>query len=52
MASCTATLGAIIRDNRLGDQEYGVLLSLTLKAFPKMRLPVDFQPGGLSAEDY
>ena len=52
MASCTATLGAIIRDNRLGDKEYGVLLSLTLKAFPKMRLPVDFQPGGLSAEDY
>ena len=52
MASCTATLGGIIRDNRLGDNEYGVLLSLTLKAFPKVRLPVDFQPGGLSAEDY
>ena len=52
MASYTATLGAIIRDNRLGDKEYGVLLSLTLKAFPKTRLPVDFQPGGLSAEDY
>ena len=51
MASCTATLGGIIRDNRLGDNEYGVLLSLTLKAFPKVRLPVDFQPGGLSAEN-
>ncbi len=51
MASVTATLGGIIRDNRTGENEYGVLLSLTLKAFPKIRLPVDFQPGGLSAEN-
>ncbi|MBP82386.1 MAG: hypothetical protein CMO61_00895 [Verrucomicrobiales bacterium] len=51
LASCTATLGGIVRDNRSGDNEYGVLFSLTLKAFPKVRLPVDFQPGGLSAEN-
>ena len=51
LASWTATLGGIIRDNRVGENEYGVLLSLTLKAFPKVRLPVDFQPGGLGAED-
>jgi LPS-assembly protein len=51
LASCTATLGGIVRDNRSGENEYGVLFSLTLKAFPKVRLPVDFQPGGLSAEN-
>lgn len=51
LASCTATLGGIVRDNRSGEKEYGVLFSLTLKAFPKVRLPVDFQPGGLSAEN-
>ena len=51
LASSTATLGGIVRDNRSGENEYGVLFSLTLKAFPKVRLPVDFQPGGLSAEN-
>tara|TARA_R110000850_G_scaffold10259_20_gene36876 strand:+ start:661 stop:2895 length:2235 start_codon:yes stop_codon:yes gene_type:complete len=51
LASWTATLGGIIRDNRTSENEYGILLSLTLKAFPKVRLPVDFQPGGLSAEN-
>jgi len=50
LASWTASLGAIVRDNRRGDDEYGVVLSLTLKAFPKVRLPVDFQPGTLGAE--
>lgn len=50
-ASWTASLGGIVRDNRRGENEYGVLFSLTLKAFPKMSLPVDFQPGGLGAED-
>ena len=51
LASWTASLGAIIRDNRDGQNEFGVLLSLTLKAFPKVSLPVDFQPGGLGAEN-
>jgi len=49
--SWTANLGGMIRDNRQGENEYGVLFSLTLKAFPKASLPVDFQPGGLSAEE-
>ena len=51
LASWTASLGAIIRDNRTGENEYGILLSLTLKAFPRLSLPVDFQPGGLGAEN-
>lgn len=51
LASWTASLGGIIRDNRDLENEYGVILSLTLKAFPKVSLPVDFQPGGLGAEE-
>lgn len=51
LPSWTLSLGGIIRDNRRGDNEYGVLLSLTLKAFPKVSLPVDFQPGSLGFED-
>lgn len=50
LASWTASLGGIVRDNRSGEDEYGVVLSLTLKAFPKVSLPVDFQPGTLGAE--
>jgi len=51
LASWTASLGGIMRDDRDGENEYGVVLSLTLKAFPKVRLPVDFQPGSLGAEE-
>jgi hypothetical protein len=51
LASWTASLGGIIRDNRDEENEYGVILSLTLKAFPKVSLPVDFQPGTLGAEE-
>lgn len=51
LASWTASLGGIIRDNRSGENEYGVILSLTLKAFPKVSLPLDFQPGTLGVEE-
>lgn len=51
LASWTGSLGTIIRDNRTGGQEFGVLLSLTLKAFPKVSLPVDFQPGSLGGDE-
>lgn len=51
LASWTASIGGMIRDNRTGENEYGVLLSLTLKAFPKVSLPLDFQPGTLGAEE-
>lgn len=51
LASWTASIGGIVRDNRSAENEYGVILSLTLKAFPKVSLPVDFQPGTLGAEE-
>jgi LPS-assembly protein len=50
LASWTASLGGIIRDNRSGQDQYGVLMSITLKAFPKVSLPLDFQPGALGVE--
>lgn len=50
LASWTASIGGIVRDNRDGQNEYGILFSLTLKAFPRVSIPVDFQPGGLGAE--
>lgn len=50
MAAFTASFGGIIRDNRITENEYGVIFSLTLKAFPRLTLPVDFQPGGLGSE--
>lgn len=46
IGSWVASLGTAIRDNRITDKEYGVFLSLTLKAFPKISLPIDYQPGG------
>ena len=46
LSSWTASLGAISRNNRSGDDEWGVLMSLTLKAFPRVSVPLDFQPGG------
>lgn len=45
LTSWVASLGAIIRDHR-GEDEWGVLLSLTLKDFPGVRVPVDFDPQG------
>ena len=45
LESWTASIGGIIRDNRVGDEEYGILLSLTLKAFPKITVPLDLEPG-------
>jgi hypothetical protein len=40
-----ASLGAVVRDND-GVKEYGVLLTFTLKAFPKLGLDLNFDPGG------
>jgi LPS-assembly protein len=45
IGSWVASVGGTIRDNRITDPEYGMFLSLTLKAFPKIRIPVDFDPG-------
>jgi hypothetical protein len=43
LTSWVAAVGATIRDNR-GETDYGLLFSLTLKDFPSVRIPVDFDP--------
>jgi hypothetical protein len=36
-------VGGLVRDNR-GSNEYGIVLSLTLKDFPSVSLPLDLDP--------
>jgi hypothetical protein len=43
LTSWVASLGAVIRDNG-GVKEYGVLLTFTLKAFPKFGFDLNFDP--------
>ncbi len=43
LTSWVAAFGAVVRDNR-GATDYGLLFSLTLKDFPSLRIPVDFDP--------
>jgi LPS-assembly protein len=45
LTSWVASLGAVVRDNG-GVKEYGLLLTFTLKAFPKLGLDLNFDPGG------
>ncbi|NOY01078.1 MAG: LPS-assembly protein LptD [Verrucomicrobia bacterium] len=45
LSAWTASFGGIIRDSRRGDEEWGVVMSFTLKAFPRITLPIDLQPG-------
>ena len=45
LTSWVASLGAVIRDNRGGSDEYGLLLSFTLKDFPQLNLPISIDPG-------
>lgn len=45
LTSWVASVGAVIRDHR-EEKEWGVLLSLTLKDFPGVRIPMDFDPQG------
>ncbi len=45
LTSWVASLGAIIQNNG-GVKEYGVLLTFTLKAFPKFGLNLNFDPAG------
>ena len=44
LSSWVASIGTMIRDNRNGLQDYGILLSLTLKDFPQLSLPLDIDP--------
>ena len=45
LTSWVASLGAVVRDNG-GVKEYGVLLTFTLKAFPKFSFDFNIDPGG------
>lgn len=45
LTSWTAALGLLFRDHR-GEQETGVVLSLTLKDFPSVSIPLDFDAAG------
>ena len=44
LSSWVASLGGVIRDNN-GVKEYGVLFTITLKAFPKFGFDLNFDPG-------
>jgi LPS-assembly protein len=45
LTSWVASVGAVVRDNG-GVKEYGVLLTFTLKAFPKFGFDLNFDPSG------
>ncbi|MBV9007934.1 MAG: LPS-assembly protein LptD [Verrucomicrobia bacterium] len=45
LSSWVASFGAVVRDNA-GVKEYGVLLTFTLKAFPRFGFNLNFDPGG------
>ena len=44
LTNWVASFGAVVRDNA-GVKEYGVLLTFTLKAFPKFGFDLNFDPG-------
>ena len=45
LTSWVASFGVVARDNA-GVKEYGVLLTITLKAFPKFGFDLNFDPAG------
>jgi len=47
LSSWIASLGFTVRDNR-GQEDYGVLLTFTLKDLPNVRLPFSIDPEGLA----
>jgi len=49
LTNWVASFGAVIRDNA-GVKEYGVLLTFTLKAFPKLGFDLNFDPGGAGGQ--
>ena len=42
--SWTAGLGALIADHRSGSDEFGIVVTLTLKDFPSLSIPVGLTP--------
>jgi lipopolysaccharide export system protein LptA len=45
LTNWVASFGAVIRDNTGDKKEYGVLLTFSLKAFPKFGFDLNFDPG-------
>ena len=45
LTSWVASIGAEVRDNEGGDQEFGLLFMMTLKDAPQISLPFNFSPG-------
>jgi LPS-assembly protein len=50
LSSWIASLGFVVRDNR-GAEDYGVILTFTLKDLPNLRLPLSLDPDGTSSGD-
>jgi LPS-assembly protein len=44
LTSWTASLGAMMRDNRGSHNEFGLIFMLTLKDFPQLSIPIDVDP--------
>ncbi len=44
LTSWVASIGAMQRDNRNGQTEFGILFSLTLKDLPSVTIPLDIDP--------
>lgn len=45
LTNWVASFGAVIRDNTGNKKEYGILLTFSLKAFPKFGFDLNFDPG-------
>jgi len=50
MTSWTAAFGALVRDNRSGTNEQGVVMMMTLRDFPSINLPLELDPSGQGRE--
>jgi len=50
LTNWVASIGAVVRDNA-GKNEYGVLFTFTLKAFPKFGFDLSFDPGSTGAQN-
>jgi len=44
MTSWTAAIGALVRDNRTGEDELGVVFMMTLRDFPQINMPLELAP--------
>jgi hypothetical protein len=44
LTNWVASFGAVVRDNTGNKKEYGIILTFTLKAFPKFGFDLNFDP--------